>query len=410
MFCTSCGNPLDDNSRFCTVCGASTDEKKTLERQANRPQTCFVESGTATIPATANRTQAREKFAQAAKAANNPSDSQRKRKTTAAIAASITTLAIIGGGFGISYAISSPSTSGDSREDNSTVASTPGDTKQSDQAQHNPQQGASDDVEVRSGFTAYTWNELGSLAQKMEQCTSTQDALALAQKYHLVDDSGKLSTEPKNIMLIDNTTVAVQIIGMFEDDKADGTGKAAFSFITKNCYDNHAMNAAKTNDGGWEKSEMRSWLNSTVVSKFPAEVKSSLVPVKKLTNNIGRTETPDSVSETIDSLWLLSWTEMFGNITWNAGTDTTYIDSVLNAEGSQYRFFADNGLADSQDSDTVGVLKKYLTSGSGKTLTSWWTRSSTPNRTDGFGDVNNGGIDNGGLATASQGVVFGFCL
>lgn len=265
-------------------------------------------------------------------------------------------------------------------------------------------------VEPKSSLADYSWEEIVRIAQEIGQSSGQTDAIAIAKSYHLLDASGAYPETTKAVALTDGTALEVQIVGVYQDNEADTFKKAGLTFVTKECFANHAMNAKKTNNGGWANSEMRGWLNSSVLNLFPNEVKQNILPVRKLTNNMGSAKDSVSVTKTEDRLWLLSWREMFGTITWNKQTDQSYIDEVLNAEGSQYPYFAGNGLADAQSSDTEGVLVKRLLSDPDRPVASWWTRSPAPNTSDAFGDVNNGGMDNGGLATASQGVAFGFCL
>lgn len=265
-------------------------------------------------------------------------------------------------------------------------------------------------VEPQESLPDYEWNEIARIAWAMEDAASTDAALAIAQEYGLVDETGAIPTAVKPMTLADGTEIGVQLVDVNHDVLANGTGFAALSFVATDAYGSYPMNGDGTNDGGWRESDMRAWLNDSVVSLLPSEVRDNVVAVRKLTNNVGATESLSSVSETADRLWLLSWREMFGNITWNANADTSYIDTVLSGEGSQYAYFAGQGLADAQSSDTRGTLIRYDATHQEDGIVSWWTRSSTPNRSDGFGDVNNGGTDNGGRAAVAQGVVFGFCL
>lgn len=262
-------------------------------------------------------------------------------------------------------------------------------------------------VQQKEALADYTWGEIIAIADEIGGCSNAAAAKQAAQKYHLVDDRGACTDSVKSVSMSDGTTIDVQLIGVFQDDKADATGKAALSFLVKESFARRCMNEADTNAGGWRDCTLRAWLNSDVHGALPEELRGRIVAVKKLTNNEGPAKSANSVSETSDKLWLPSWTELFGTITWNAKTDQSYIDSVLNAEGEQYAYFAEHGLADAQDSDAEGVLVKHAADGS---VDSWWVRSPAPNRDNGFGDVNNGGLDNGGIASAAQGVVFGFCL
>lgn len=38
MYCTKCGHPNDDNTSFCTNCGAPLGEEKTVAQDFNQPQ------------------------------------------------------------------------------------------------------------------------------------------------------------------------------------------------------------------------------------------------------------------------------------------------------------------------------------------------------------------------------------
>lgn len=255
---------------------------------------------------------------------------------------------------------------------------------------------------VRASFEAYSWSEIVKIAGAMEQAASKAEALQIAKEYHLVDASGKLTGETNTITLKSGRTVDVQICGIMHDDKADGSGKAALSFITKNSYENHSMNPTDTNSGGWNASEMRKWLNEDVLALFPEDV--NPIAVRKRSNNTGVTATASAVTETTDVLFLFTWRELLGNITWG-GTNNV----VFNAEGQQYQLFSDKGVHDKQTNDPEGILYKYQGDGSSEHSV-WWTRSAKPNEGNGFGDFDNGQADAGGSSSLAQGTVFGFCL
>ena len=267
-----------------------------------------------------------------------------------------------------------------------------------------------EEVVVKTALTDYSWRDLSAIAEKVKACSSEAEAIELAKNYHLIDSSGTLTGSSIPIAMADGTTLDIELVGIFHDDKSDGSGKAGLTFMTSNAYCSHPMNEASTNAGGWRSSDMRAWLNSTVFDGMPEALRSLIVPVDKPTNNVGRTESGDSVSTTSDRIWLFSQTELYGPITWNQGYDTEYVDTVLNREGTQYQLFAEAGIEGVATTDKKGILKKYVTVNGKQELSNWWVRSPTPNREDGFGDVDNGAPDNGGTATAVQGVVLGFCL
>lgn len=196
---------------------------------------------------------------------------------------------------------------------------------------------------------------------------------------------------------------AVQIVGFAHDDKTDG-GKAGITFIFKDCIGEGKMNSTSTSAGGWEASQMRSYLNSEGLNLLPSDLKQNVVSVNKLTNNVGLTESTSSVTPTSDRLWLFSLTELCGTISWS-GTAAAYSD-VLNAEGSQYKLFRDINVK--VDGSNSGILGKKL---NGKSC-SWWERSPYPDYSGLFKGVMLGGFAGGApfFAANTYGVCPGFCI
>lgn len=121
----------------------------------------------------------------------------------------------------------------------------------------------------------------------------------------------------------DEGTVNMQIAGFDKDTKADGTGTAAISWISKELLaTSHRMNPALSGSsgdyeagtgtiGGWEQSEMRSYLNSTVGPMIPEPVASAIVNVKK-TQPAYNTSGSSYTQTTEDWVWIPSYAECFG--------------------------------------------------------------------------------------------------
>lgn len=256
--------------------------------------------------------------------------------------------------------------------------------------------------ERKASFNEYSWSEISSIAAIIEDAGSKGEALRIAADYNLTDNNGMLTGESKPLALKNGQTILVQIAGIYHDEKSDGTGKAALTFITLNSYTNHHMNTSDTNDGGWASSDMRSWLNNEIVNYFPDDV--NPVYVSKLSNNTGVSTSSSVVTKTSDQLFLFTWRELLGPIDWG-----TTNDIVFNAEGEQYQLFSDMGVSGYQDNDPHQILYKRQ-GDSGGNHSVWWVRSAKPNEDDGFGDFDNGEADNGGKASLAQGTVFGFCL
>ena len=285
-------------------------------------------------------------------------------------------------------------------------------------------------------MNAYSWNELAHIASLIEARATTRDeAIDLAKTFNLVTPDGTFTGETKDITLTDGQTISVLLVDIFHD-YTELEEPTAFTFMLAENYTNQAMNVSGTNEGGWELSDMRDWLNSEVMEKLPDSLYYSIKPVQKFTNNIGNTDNPESVTPTTDLLFLFSWAECLGPLAWNEGTDAAYIDAVNNAEGYQYAWFTEQGVAGDQNDPTLirpdrialPVSEETATAASSTEETNsadevlnsepganpsqdstWWMRSSDPSSTTNFDDMGPD-MENGGIASNAEGVVFGFCL
>lgn len=160
-----------------------------------------------------------------------------------------------------------------------------------------------------------------------------------------------------SVKLTNSKTLEYRIVGINHDDLADGSGKAGLTFeVTNTVLGAQKMNATGTNAGGWEKSELRSRLNSgDLWSLLPSGLQSKVKSVKKMTDNKGG-GTAGTPSATTDKVFLLSTTEIYGD---------------MQSDGTQYEFYKSKGVTTSNYS---GASSSYH----------HWTRSVTPSASTGF--------------------------
>lgn len=128
--------------------------------------------------------------------------------------------------------------------------------------------------------------------------------------------------------------------------------------------------------GGWEKSEMRAYLNDTIKPQIPALVRAAIKPVTKThpaynTNQVSFTQT------TTDEVWLPSYNEMFGS------------------SSLYYPLF--------QNTNANRIKKK-----AGVTSASWWWLRSAYDGNSFYG-VGSYGTSTSNGAYISYGVALGFC-
>lgn len=194
-------------------------------------------------------------------------------------------------------------------------------------------------------------------------------------------------------IVIDGTTYYMQMVAKDADVLAsDGTTTAATTWLMyrKLYKEEHRMNPANQSgaqgtgaNGGWEHSEMRSWLNDTILPLFPSELQTSIKEVRKYSDYVVPGESSVSHDQmTADKLWIPSANEIFSNTTYEQ-TGPKYVD-VMPYNYVKIRYDKDNG------------------------VTVWSTRSAASNTS--FHAVTNDGSVKAYSSSTSNYVCFGFCI
>lgn len=183
--------------------------------------------------------------------------------------------------------------------------------------------------------------------------------------------------------------VAMQIAAFDADTLADGSGKAPISWISEQLLKTyHRMNPKRVTNsdgtyqegtgviGGWEKSEMRSYLIDTIKPLIPSGVSNAIKPVTK-TQRAYNTSGSLFEQTTTDDIWIPSINEV-------SGSSSLY-----------YPLF--------QDTNANRIKKKLdSTSDSG-----WWLRSA--GSVNYFDYVGGAGGNGYGSSFDFYGVALGFC-
>ena len=196
----------------------------------------------------------------------------------------------------------------------------------------------------------------------------------------------------------DEGVVNMQIAAFDTDDFADGSGKAPISWVSKELLTtSKRMNpsrASTTDDsgatvytegtgsiGGWEKTEMRTYVQNDIKALIPEDVIALIKTVTK--QSVGyNTAGTKTQYETTDDIWIPSYREVFGGTSY----ETT---------GAVY-----SGLF----KDSASRIKKKYNASSANT---WWLRSAS-NGTS-FRYVLTDGSSGSNNAYYTYGVALGFC-
>lgn len=188
------------------------------------------------------------------------------------------------------------------------------------------------------------------------------------------------------IILSTGETVYAQIAGFNHDDKIDGTGTAAISFVFEYAMQTQSyMNPSDTNSGGWNSCYMRTTKMVSVLNSFPTILQNGIKTVRKPTS-AGDQSSNIIISE--DKLWIPSVVEISGK----EG------NASFAGEGSRYPLF----MTSSPQSKGLGINGM---------LTQWWSRSPFSASNEDFCAVSSSGSASS-IQPASTliGVVVGFCV
>lgn len=264
-------------------------------------------------------------------------------------------------------------------------------------------------------FSEYDWDELSQVAQMISEAPSDEEGEALASEW------GISIGDTRPLPLSDGRQATLTVVGIRCDELADGSGRAGLTLMTSP-ISLQPMNGGASNSGGWEGSQIRSWLATDGAELLPEGLVAQVAPVVKSTNNVGVTSEAASVTETADELWLFSLSEVCGTVDLFAHEygdqvrartyyiDYTVYDALLSAEGEQYPLFAQEGVTCLSDQSGALALEY------GGAPTAWWYRSSYPYTFTGddayyfYQAMDTGYPSALGQADAASGVVVGLCL
>lgn len=194
-----------------------------------------------------------------------------------------------------------------------------------------------------------------------------------------------------SITLSDGTEISadIEIIAYNHDDLADGSGKATLTFFCKDLPNlTKSMNKDATNEGGWEASEMRTFVNGELFDGMPEELKNIIKPVYKISDGGLNNKT---LITTTDKLWLASYDEvgLANSSSSLSGQGTIYSSIFTNNNNSRIKY-----VLDSVDKGR------------------WWLRSSCYSNTEDrrFWRIQLTGSPYGDGAYGLFYVAFGFCI
>ncbi len=192
--------------------------------------------------------------------------------------------------------------------------------------------------------------------------------------------------------------VNAQIVAFNADDKSDGSGKAKITFITQYCLNtsrrfNPTLSGSSGNYtegtgtiGGWNKSELRTYIKGTIKPLIPSAIRSRIVSVTKYSKSFDTTGTVVANDVTVDDVWIPNVWEMNGDNRFDQTSGVTY-KTVFS---------------------TLGKRKKTK---AGSTTAIKWRVRSAYSTTHAFVMTEEGAPGGQTVAiSAAAGIVIGFCI
>lgn len=142
----------------------------------------------------------------------------------------------------------------------------------------------------------------------------------------------------------------------------------------KDCLrEEYRINDDWTNEGGWEATEMRRYLNAEIFALLPDDLQAIIKP--------------RTFGSERDKLWLFSEVEIFGEQDWTEKEDD---------RGTQFEYFKNPANRIKCDKDG--------------NATWWWERSPTANCPAAFCRVDSDGDAGSYVTSSARGVCFGFFI
>ena len=225
-----------------------------------------------------------------------------------------------------------------------------------------PKDGSVKGVKVKKKVDKYSWAELAKISDAMTKSGSRKAALKIAKKYKLCDKKGKLDGSQTKRMTTSSGETSARIVGFYHDDLSDGSGKAGITwqFADGMCDVDYNQSCTSDADHSGNIQLMDGALQDLASGSYlTSDVTSRLATVTVKTASMDSIRSGEAVSSD-KKLWAPSAVEVLGdaeNMS-DVNRDSEWMPKALNAEGTQYDLFKNQGLS---WNDQKGAFSDYPT-------------------------------------------------
>lgn len=230
-------------------------------------------------------------------------------------------------------------------------------------------------------LSSYPLSSFDTIADDWDTIIGYADAGTIGDHYSPGDTKAFTTT--------DGTTYYAQLVGINKDPLSSDTTKTAnSSWLLKTLLSTNTgagnskkMNSTNTSVGGWDSCDLKTYLNDTWMPTLPSNIQAAIKSVNKPYYRFE--DTSEQVSA--DKIWIPSSQEV--NLTGNYLKETigiVYSDIFTTSNSTRIRAY---------NNSVAGY---------------WWLRSA--GSASNFVYVDNGGSNSSNSASASYGILPGFCI
>lgn len=177
----------------------------------------------------------------------------------------------------------------------------------------------------------------------------------------------------------DNYKVYAYILGFNHNAELEGDKTITFQIGFNDLTDgkhialmSYKMMSSNVNQGGWERSKIRTTTIPAFISCLPSDLQNALKAVNKYTNNAGQSSYENAVTATQDKVFLLSEYEVT--------SQSTYSNPYEQNKQAQYDYYKNLGNSRVRYNDMSPVSSA-----------NWWLRSPYHIYMDSYDYINTGG-------------------
>ena len=215
---------------------------------------------------------------------------------------------------------------------------------------------------------------VGKISDSWEEIIAAGEDGTYINKYQIGDT--------KELDLGEEGVIKMELVAFDADELADGSGKAHMTWVAKDLLrTRRAMDSEYMDGDGWPESDMRAWLQDSILPLIPGTVRSNIKEVTKYSYSFSKRDTIPSV----DMIWIPSRREVFGKSDSNETIGPKYTTAFT-------------------DDESRTKIYKGLSSW-------WWLRSTSYVSAYNFIKVSNDGSGwDFSRADFKYGVAIGFCF